>query len=329
MKYTELTADDFSLVASQGKMVLTRLELEKKPVLEAAIFRESDGSLCCLLPAGPSNINLPQINGLIIQYQELKKIGSSNSDKFILISCNHKAYFENFIQILKEILGQYDDTDLPLSDCLIIVISKWRHFLSAPKLNILHEDDIVGLLGELIFIDLILREVDCSFIEYWTADRGEEDFIYGKNIIEIKTTKKEKHAHYINGIDQLLFDKSKMKYILSILLTESGNNTPFSLPFLVNRITSTLSNFPNLIQLFFEKLRARKYDIRDSSLYDSYVYYIYRSGLFIVDDEFPKLTSKELSKPLNSRISKVSYLLDMEGLSSTEMFSVDYKKLLK
>jgi hypothetical protein len=329
MKYTELTAADFTLVTSQGKMLLTLLELEKKNSIEAAIYCESDGSFCCLLPAVNSKIKLPDINGLVIEYQDFKKVGSVTLDRFILIKCTHKSYFDNFIQILKEILGQYDNTDLALSDCLIIVISKWRHFLSAPKVNILDEDEIVGLLGELLFIDLILKEVDCSYIEHWTADRGEEDFIYGDTIIEIKTTKKEKHAHYINGIDQLLVDKNKTKYILSILLTESGNGQPLTLPFLINQIATTLSNYPNLIDLFYDKLRVRKYDIRDSSLYEPFNYFIYRTGLFLVDDDFPKLTSQELSNPLNSRISKISYLLDMEGLSSKEMSSVNFKNLLK
>jgi hypothetical protein len=329
MKYTELTSADFTLVTSQGKMLLTLLELEKKQSIEAAIYCDSDGSFCCLLPAVNSKIKLPEINGLLIQYQDFKKVGSVVLERFILIKCTHKSYFDNFIQILKEILGQYDNTDLALSDCLIIVISKWRHFLSAPKINILDEDEIVGLIGELLFIDLVLRDVGYSHIEHWTADRGEEDFICGDTIVEIKTTKKEKHSHYINGIDQLLVDNNKTKYILSILLTESGNGQPLTLPILINRITSTLSNYPYLIELFYDKLSARRYDIRDSSLYDTFEYFVYRTGLFLIDNDFPKLTSKQLSSPLNSRISKVSYLLDMEGLNCKEMFSFNFKSLFK
>jgi hypothetical protein len=329
MKYSELTAADFTLVSSQGKILLTLLELEKKQDIKASIYCESDDTFCCLLPAQDCNIELPEINGLVIQYQDFKKVGSSVMERYILIKCNHKNYFDNFIQILKEILGQYDNTDLALSDCLILVISKWRHFLSEPKQDILSEDDIVGLIGELLFLDIVLKEVKPSLIEYWTADRGEEDFIYGKTVVEIKTTTKEKHAHYINGIDQLLVDSRKNKFILSQLLTLSGTGPELTLPLLVNDITSVLSIYPNLVDLFYEKLKARKYDIRDNCYYEPFKYFIYRAGLFKVDDTFPKLTTKELSQPLNPRISKLSYLLDMEGLSNIDLFKIDFKKLFK
>ena len=59
--------------------------------------------------------------------------------------------------------------------------------------------------------------------------------------------------------------------------------------------------------MFYDKLSARRYDIRDSSLYDTFEYFVYRTGLFLIDNDFPKLTSKQLSSPLNSRISKVRY----------------------
>jgi hypothetical protein len=109
----------------------------------------------------------------------------------------------------------------------------------------------------------------------------------------------------------------------------SGTGPELTLPQLVNDISSVLSIYPNLVYLFYEKLKARKYDIRDSFYYEPYKYFIYRAGLFKVDDSFPKLTSKELSQPLNSRISKLSYLLDMEGLSNIDLLKVDFKKLFK
>jgi hypothetical protein len=329
MKYSELTTADFSLVSSQGKILLTLLELEKKQNIEVSIYCDSDNSFCCLLPVIDSNIQLPDINGLLIQYQDFKKIGSSKLEKYILIRCNHKVYYENFIQILKEILNLYDNTDFALCDCLLVVIAKWQHFLSEPKQDILDKDEIIGLIGELFFLDLILKKVNPSLIENWTADRGEEDFIYGKVVIEIKTTTKEKHVHFINGIDQLLVDSGKKKYILSQLLSSSGSGPELTLPKLINDISSFLSAYPYLVDLFFEKLKARKYDVRDTFSYEPFKYFIYRTGLFKVDHDFPKLTTKELSQPLNARISKLSYLLDMEGLTNLDLFKVDFNKFLK
>lgn len=327
MKYLDLQETDFTAIQSQGKFLPTMLELEIKTNLEALIFRESDDSFCCLLPVVDPGAELPQMSGLIIEYKTYKKVGFQNPDNYILIKCSHKAYLQNFVLILKEILTVYDTTDLNLSNSLLLVISKWRHFLSIPKLGILNEDEIIGLIGELFFVEHILRNVDIQLLKNWTADRGEEDFIFENKIIEIKTTRKEKHEHIINGIDQLLVESSVDKYILSILLNPSDSSNDISLPIIIAECINHIYNFPELLDLFYQKLKSRKYDIRDSIHYESFKYKILRTGLFEVNDHFPKLTTTELSKPLNPRISKVRYLVDMEGLSNTEMTLVDYNKV--
>jgi hypothetical protein len=326
MKYVELQETDFTAIQSQGKFLPTMLELEIKTNLDALIFRDSDDSFCCLLPTIDSSVSLPQMMGLTIEYKTYKKVGFQNPDNYILIKCSHKSYLQNFVLILKEILRVFDTTDFDLSNSLSIVISKWRHFFSIPKLGILNEDEIIGLIGELVFVEYVMRTTDIRLLKNWTADRGEEDFIFEKTIIEIKTTRKEKHEHIINGIDQLLVDNSTDKYILSILLNNSDSSNYISLPIIIEDCVNHISNFPELLDLFYQKLKSRKYDIRDSIHYESFKYKIIRTGLFEVNDQFPKLTTKELSKPLNPRISKVRYLLDMEGLSNTEMTLVDYKQ---
>ncbi len=329
MKYLELEETDFTAIQSQGKFLPTMLELEIKTNLDALIFSESDDSFCCLIPVQDFSISLPQMSGLTIEYKTYRKVGLQNPDNYILIKCSQKGYLKNFVLILKEILTIYDTTDLDLSNSLALVISKWRHFLSVPKLGILNEDEIIGLIGELVFIEHIIRNIDIQLLKNWTADRGEEDFILGKTIIEIKTTRKEKHEHIINGIDQLIVNGSTDKYILSILLNPSDSPNDLSLPIIISECVNLISNSPELLDLFYQKLKSRKYDIRDSMHYDNFIYKILRTGLFEVNEEFPKLTTKELSQPLNPRISKVRYLLDMEGLNNIEMTAVDYKKIFK
>lgn len=328
MKYSELEEKDFTLVASDGMIVLTQLELVNKQGAEIAIFCEEDGSYCCLLPASSIELKLPEINGLVLQYQTHRLTGKIEDQNFILLKCKTKGYFLNFIQILKEILNQFDNSDLNLSDCLLIVIAKWRHFLSAPKTNILNEDEIIGLIGELIFLERVLKDVNVVLIENWTADRGEEDFIFKHIIVEVKTTQKEKHSHFINGIDQLLIDSSKKKYILSILLAKIGVGDLYSLPIIISEIDLILKDYPHLLDVFYEKLKARNYDQRDSLYYQDYSYYMNKGGLFEVNDNFPKLTTNELKQPLNSRVSKVSYRVDMEGLPNINLLSMDFKNIL-
>ena len=58
--------------------------------------------------------------------------------------------------MLKEILSEYDNSNNSLEKSLNKVISRWRHFLSLPKLNILPEDEIIGLIGELLLLEKFL-----------------------------------------------------------------------------------------------------------------------------------------------------------------------------
>jgi hypothetical protein len=279
-----------------------------------------------LLPTFDSSLKLPEINGLSINYKEYKKVGSLESESYILLKCTFNQYFDYYIQILKEILGLYDNSDLSLSECITTVITRWRHFLSLPKLGVLDVAGIIGLLGELIYLDLVVESGNPSFINFWTADSGEEDFIFGDTIVEVKTTEKASHSHYINGIDQLSVMTGQKKYILSVLLTDHGNGELYALPSIINKITHGLKGDPMLLDLFYQKIKSRGYDIRDHAHYESYQFFINKVGVFDVGDDFPKLTSNQLSRPLSSRISKVSYLLDLEGLSVIDSGTHNYKK---
>jgi hypothetical protein len=180
------------------------------------------------------------------------------------------------------------------------------------------DENIIGLMGELLFLRKLIDHFGTDAIDYWVADRGEEDFVMINNIVEVKCSLKEKHEHIINGIDQLMELPSRSKIILSLLLVESEKEDDFHLPKIIMEITDLFFDSPSSLDSFYTKLRNRGYDPRDEKLYLDHTYKLYKGGYFKVDESFPKLTTKELKQPLNSRISKVRYTIDMEGLSNRD-----------
>jgi hypothetical protein len=327
MNYKDLKPTDFELIPKGENITARTLELDIKKDFKIFIFSEKTSVFSCLLPVSSTLPKLPEINGLIIQYQLFGEAGSEKNN-YILLECRTKAYLTNYTEILKEIISEYDKGNSELLKVINKIISKWRHFLAQPASLIMKEDEIVGLLGELIFLSKLIQIHNTDALSIWTAERGEEDFISSGKVIEVKTTLKEKHEHIINGIDQLLIRSGRVKHILSLLLLSSASEHAINLPAIVKECAEMFADDPKSYDLFFKKLKIRGYDARDYLQYLEFSYVYNRGAYFNVDSSFPKLTKDELAEPLNSRISKLRYSIDMEGLPSSDFLLTDLKEVI-
>lgn len=322
MNYKDLKPSDFELIPKGEKITARTLELDVKKDFKIFIFSDKEGAYSCLLPIDSTLVKLPEINGLIIHYQLFGEAGSEKKN-YILLECHSKAYLPNYTEILKEIISEYDKGNSELLKVINKIISKWRHFFAQPVSLIMKEDEIVGLLGELMFLSKLIMVHNTTALTIWTAERGEEDFISSGKVIEVKTTLKEKHEHIINGIDQLLIEQGRVKHILSLLIIPSASEYAINLPTIVKECAEMFAENPESYDLFFKKLKIRGYDARDYLQYIEFSYEYIRGGYFKVDSSFPKLTIDELAEPLNSRISKLRYSLDMEGLPCSDFLLTD------
>lgn len=322
MNFKDLKATDFELIPKGENITARTLELTIKKDFKVFIFSEKEGAYSCLFPIESTLVKLPEINGLNIHYQLFGEAGSEMKN-YILFECNSKSYLPIFTEILKEIISEYDKSNSELHNVIKKVISKWRHFLAEPVSLIMKEDEILGLLGELMFLSKLIMVHNTDALTMWTAERGEEDFISSGKVIEVKTTRKEKHEHVINGIDQLLIQPGRVKHILSLLVIRSASEYATNLPTLVTECAELFAKDPETYDLFFKKLKIRGYDARDYLQYLDFSYEYIRGAYFKVDSSFPKLTKDELAKPLNSRINKLRYSLDMEGLPCSDFLLTD------
>lgn len=326
MDYKELKVSDFESIPIGDKLMARPLQLHNRQETKSFIFRDESGSFSCLFQTNETGRKLPEIKGLNIVYENFGEPGAVKSS-YILLECKMSTYLQYFTEILKEIIADFDKGISDVVESVIRVIGKWRYFLSEPKSEIMSEENITGLIGELIFLQKLLAVFKSESVDIWTADRGEEDFIKGNIVVEVKSTVKEKHEHVINGIDQLLFIPGRTKYILSLLFIKSDADNSIKLPVVINFVSEALAEYPAEHESFFRKLKSRGYDPRDSEEYVRSGYIFVRGGLFQVDKAFPKLTTEELSVPLNARISKVRYLIDMEGLIHVNFGEIDIKSL--
>ena len=314
MNYKELTSLVFESLKGGDSINARQLLLDTRTDTDIYIFRNSTGSHSCLLESSSLNHKLPEIRGINIRYETF---GKPDEEKvpFINLECTRSIYNNNFVLIIREILEDYDKGEDDISKSVIRVINKWKHFMAEPENDLMSEEDIIGLTGELLLLLKLAEDGGTDFVRIWTADSGEEDFICADRIVEVKSSLKDNHVHFINGINQLLTPDGIVKYILSVLLKKSHEeSTRITIPSLVNKISVLLTESPDDETLFWQKLRKRGYDPRDAEAYDEFGYILYKGCYFEVDDSFPRLTTNELREPLSPRISKIRYQLDLEGL---------------
>ena len=326
MNYKDLKPHDFEVLPVGDTINALQIKLDTRIDTIVYIFRNISENHSCLLQSVPGTGKLPIVRGVNIVHETF---GKPDEEKlpFIHLECTLPAYQDNFTVIIREILADFDNSSADMEDSVNKIISKWKHFLSAPPIDLMPEEEILGLLGELMLLERLTRMVGSKAVEIWTADRGEEDFIKDINVVEVKSTLKERHEHIINGIDQLLIVPDRRKYILSLLFTKKEGNDSLSLPKLIKSVSQTLANYPEAYDSFFRKLHHRNYDPRDAEDYQKFQYALIKGGFFKVNEAFPKLTTTELSIPLNPRVSRVRYLLDMEGIENIDFVETDDNSL--
>ncbi|MEW4264493.1 PD-(D/E)XK motif protein [Priestia megaterium] len=328
MFYDQLTPldwDDLERRTATNPNMVVNLQIvsekgEESPYL--CIFVASDNNLHFLCEVNESNSQFNSVNHNIagLELKIIKNhfiIGRERQDYYDL-KCTGIHHKEEFTNMIKEICALIFHEKLSTSRAIITIIKRNISFWRFPQNNILSEDKQQGLFGELFVLDKLLAHATSNnVIKKWTGPKGgNHDFNFNNCSIEVKTTLSKKHKHIINGLEQLeQKDNQRTLFVVSLLLTKSDNGR--SVSDLVFKIKQKLIEFPNLIEEFNDLLKSYGYNSEHEELYIEFI--TEDHAVFPVNDEFPTLTTQSLAENLSSRISKINYTLDMEGLYNIKL----------
>jgi hypothetical protein len=295
---------------------LSQEEGEKSNLL---IFKDERENLHFVIAddsATKKDVHDPKVNGLRIELKKYK-FQDIGIKQFIDLECSLRAYINEFTEIVKEIAEKIlVEEELPVKS-VTEIINNWKSFWTARIRQILSEEEQFGLICELIVLKKLCEVNPANALSSWKGPLKEMyDFIFSDWVFEVKGTRKEGHIHIINGLDQLKPPSGKNLALISFLATKSDSDRAKSLQDLIEDFeTKFFNNKADLIEQFYNLLAKCGYSFIHKEEYRKTKFDIYDGKFYTVDEDFPKLTSDDLKKPLDRRISEICYTVDLENIS--------------
>ena len=189
----------------------------------------------------------------------------------------------------------------------------WRIAFKNSSNKILNENEIKGLIGELIFLNeyMIKKYGIERSIRSWQGPLNfHKDYEISENWYEIKAISNNSLTVNISSVEQL---ESNFKGELDIVILEQANelvNECVSLNKLISIINNKIDNI-DVKRIFWNKLDNIGY-LYDEE-YDKYNYRVIDINRYRVeDDTFPRILRKELKKG----IINVSYEVALNDIDS-------------
>ena len=171
-------------------------------------------------------------------------------------------------------------------------IEKWRFFFKNPFKKILNDKAVIGLIGELSFLELLWKNGISIAPDLWNGPiKAAQDFQGNEVAIEVKTSAAN-ILNYVNiSSEAQLNNKDYFALFLIVFRVERNDATGTTLPAMVKRIENVLTEQQKLS--FQAKLTCLGYSAQYSNSYQK-GYSVKEIIIYKVDKGFPKLTPDNL-----------------------------------
>ena len=179
--------------------------------------------------------------------------------------------------------------------------NSWKKMFYNLKKDILSENEIMGLIGELLFLrkEMMKKYPEDIAVNSWSGcDKAHKDFSVENDWYEIKATKASSLTVRIHSIEQLDADTNGQLVVFELeKMSETFDG--YSLNNVVRDVLNDVS--PEVADILLEKLKSVGWEYNDE--YDKYVYRITSYTKYLVNDQFPRLKKSNMA----SSIVKVEY----------------------
>lgn len=240
--------------------------------------------------------------------------------EYIEVSTSASSLFQQFYYFLLAVTERLSEAKTSVVDAIVDELVCFSDLLA--QVGALSTERQVGLLGELLFLERLVKIFGDKAIQAWVGpQRQPHDFRLGNLELEVKTTTASRRVHTINSLEQLLPSAGSQLYLVSILLGPQGLGESISLRATAERLRETHFRGHAAKQDYDAGLKASGYSEADSRLYERH--YSLRRPLAMtkVDGRFPQITRVSVDKtlgPLSPRIEALWYDVNVEGLAEED-----------
>lgn len=181
---------------------------------------------------------------------------------------------------------------------------RWQRLLERGATDLLSDNEIRGLIGELIFLETyaIPRYGADAAVDGWVGPvAADQDFRFADFWYEVKAVVPDSPAVKISSIEQLGVDVTQYEgQLATVCLDRTSPDEPgaVSLCRLVTRIRLLLDAFPHAESVFSDRLLEAKY--YDRPEYDNPHFVIKWLYRYSVTPDFPRLTRSSVPEGIRN-----------------------------
>ena len=199
-------------------------------------------------------------------------------------------------------------------NAIVLRFHQWKKMFVSSKKDFLNESQIMGLIGELLFLrdQLSIRIGLPEALRSWSGQElTHKDFSYGDTWTEVKTIRRNSQTAHISSLEQLDSEHTGelSVYALEKMSTEYNGIT-------LNKLIVDIRNrFEDNDDrdLFMSKVALQGYEYHN--YYDDFVFELIYYKNYRVDNDFPKLTPGDIS----GAIIKAAYDIDLNKIADFEI----------
>lgn len=231
-----------------------------------------------------------------------------------LISPSKPENVEIFIRFIEFLIPNLVSKNGNPVDITYLSLIRWKKFWNASVGDVLSEEKVQGLWGEIYYLDFLISNDKKFDIVNWTGSSSEpHDFEMLNYSIEVKTTCTSPAQVKISGLQQLNTLNGKVLFLAVLELRKDSTNG-INLVSLIDHVETLLSIDQS--RQFWSKLIHVGYRLEHQSVYEEYKYKILHNNVFKVAESFPRITPDTLSAGADARLKNVSYILLLEDLNN-------------
>lgn len=246
---------------------------------------------------------------------------SVNLFSILLIDSSLDDIFNLFIEDV--IMGLIEaSTSIEAVKLITTKVGYWEKLFAKASGELLSGEYQRGLYGELVFLKELLNhssDFEKAVVSWRGPESSNQDFSNELSAVEVKSSKATKPSVNISNEFQLDCNGLDNLFLCVIHVDEISNGVD-TLQKLIEEIKLKISNQPNLLNLFEEKLDQVGIPLGEEKHYDDFGFIIRSIRAYKVDDGFPALTRDNLD---NDAIHNVKYQIDLVACKSFEVETKD------